>query len=81
MKKEHKWLLIIFLVTFLLRLTLSFIIPNFTYESYFHLRQVEHITETGLPIYEDNLSYGGRTFQFLPFFHYLMSFFNLFLQK
>jgi len=78
-KKKRNWLLIIFLATLFLRLTLAFMTPNFTYESYFHLRQVEHITETGLPIYDDNLSYSGRTFQFLPFFHYLIAFFNLFL--
>ena len=52
-------------------------IPEFTYESYFHLRQVEHILETNLPLYQDSLSYGGREFAFLPFFHYLAAMFSL----
>ncbi len=73
------WLIGIFLLTLAVRLTLSFLIPNFTYESYFHLRQVEHITQTGLPLYHDSLSYGGRELIFLPFFHYFMTFFDLLL--
>ena len=72
-------LLLIFLATLAVRLILAFSIPNFTYESYFHLRQVEHISETGLPLYHDPLSYGGRDLPFLPVFHYLAAFFDLFL--
>src|SRR3989344_738517 len=60
-------------------LILTFMVPEFTYESYFHLRQVEHILETGLPFYQDPLSYGGRELAFLPFFHYLAALFSLFL--
>ena len=67
----------IFLAVLLLRLVLAFMIPEFTYESYFHLRQVEHIVETGLPFYQDQLSYGGRELAFLPFFHYLAALFGL----
>ncbi|MBI4981091.1 glycosyltransferase family 39 protein [Candidatus Woesearchaeota archaeon] len=77
--KTKYWLLGIFLLTLTVRLLLAFLIPNFTYESYFHLRQVQHITETGLPLYHDFLSYGGRELVFLPFFHYFMSFFDLLL--
>ncbi|MBR9683498.1 hypothetical protein GOV03_03070, partial [Candidatus Woesearchaeota archaeon] len=79
MKRQHKILLLIILITLIARLCFAFAIPNFTYDSYFHLRQVEHITETGLPLYQDSLSYGGRELVFLPTFHYLMSFFDLFL--
>jgi hypothetical protein len=78
--KKHKyWLLAIFLVTLTVRLFLAFSIPNFTYDSYFHIRHVEHVTEHGLPLYEDPLSYGGRELVFLPFFHYFAAFFDLFL--
>ncbi len=73
------WLIGIFLLTLTVRLLLAFLIPNFTYESYFHLRQVEHITQTGLPLYYDSFSYGGRELIFLPFFHYFMAFFDLIL--
>jgi len=78
-KKYRNWLIAIFLITLTIRLILAFTIPNFTYDSYFHLRQVEHITETGLPLYEDQLSYGGRKLIYLPFFHYLIALFNLIL--
>jgi len=77
--KPNYLLGLIFLATIVVRLTLAFTIPNFTYESYFHLRQVEHITATGLPLYNDPLSYGGRELIFLPLFHYLTAAFNLFL--
>jgi len=69
----------IFLAVLAVRLILAFTIPEFTYESYFHLRQVEHIVETGLPLYQDPLSYGGRELAFLPFFHYLAAVCSLFL--
>ncbi len=74
-----KFLLGIFVVTLFARLVLAFATPTFTYESYFHLRHVEHITNTGLPLFQDPLSYGGRELHFLPFFHYLAAFFDLFL--
>lgn len=79
MKREYIWLLFIFVAICTLRLTLAFFIPTFTYDSYFHLRQVEHITATGAPLYSDDLSYAGRTLLFLPFFHYFMALFDLFL--
>lgn len=79
MKKTHLVLGIIFLVTITARLLLAFSLPNLTYDSYFHLRQVEHIRETGLPLYLDPLSYGGRELTFLPLFHYLAAFFSFFL--
>jgi len=79
MEKRSKILLALFIVIVIIRLTLAFSIPGFTYDSYFHLRQVEEITETGLPLYHDDLSYGGRDNFFLPFFHYFMAFFDFFL--
>lgn len=71
--------LTIFLAVVLVRLLFAASIPNFTYDSYFHLRQVEHIKDTGLPLYNDPLSYGGRQLVFLPLFHYIMAFFSLLL--
>ncbi len=79
MEKSKKILIGIFLAVLLIRLILAFIVPNLTYESYYNLRQVESIKETGLPLYHDDLSYGGRDILFLPLFHYLMAFFSLFL--
>lgn len=78
-QRTKYWLISIFLLALAVRLIFAFLIPNFTYESYFHLRQVEHITQTGLPLYTDSLSYGSRELVFLPFFHYFMAFFDLIL--
>lgn len=76
-KRTKKILIVLFIATLFIRLLLAFLMPNFTYESYFHIRQVEHILDTGLPLYNDGLSYGGRQHLFLPFFHYFMAFFSL----
>lgn len=78
-KKTKSLLLILLLATLAARLVLAFLIPNFTYDSYFNLRQVEHITEDFTPWYHDELSYGGRNLRFLPFFHYFMALFDLIL--
>ncbi len=77
--KAKHWLLIIVILTLAIRLIVSFSIPNLTYDSYFHLRQIEHIEETGLPLFQDDLSAGGKQLVFLPLFHYLMAFFTLIL--
>src|SRR3989344_5039774 len=79
MVSTKTWLWIIVLVTLGTRLYLAFTIPNFTYESYFYLRQVEHVTNTGFPLYHDPLSYGGRDVIYLPLFYYFNAFFDLFL--
>ncbi|MBI4151388.1 glycosyltransferase family 39 protein [Candidatus Woesearchaeota archaeon] len=78
-RKTAYWLAGIVLLTFIVRLAIAMLVPNFSYESYFNFRQVEHITETGLPLLEDSLSYGGRELTFLPLFQYLAAFFDLFL--
>ena len=79
MERNTKILIALFISIVLIRLFLAFWMPTFTYESYFHLRQTDHILDTGLPQYHDGLSYGGREMRFLPFFHYFMAFFGLFL--
>lgn len=44
-----------------------------TAESYFHLRQIESISSTGLPFWHDTLAWGGRELTFSPVFHYLVA--------
>ena len=78
LSKTQKWLLAIFILTLVTRLILAFTVPNLTHDSYFHLRQVEEITHTGTPLFDDPLSYGGRALHYLPFFHYVVAFLNLF---
>ncbi len=81
MRRHHYYLFAIMLLALALRLFLTFQAPSLTYESYFHLRHAEHLAEHGFPLYEDPLSYGGRELRFLPFFHYFMAFFLLFLPQ
>jgi len=70
----------IFLAVLSFRLTFAFQTPYFSDDnSYFILRQAEYISKTGLPLYNDPLSYSGRTLFFSPFYHYLLAFFDLFL--
>ncbi|MBI2564868.1 hypothetical protein HYV79_02660 [Candidatus Woesearchaeota archaeon] len=80
-KKEVVYLLIVitFISIFAVRLWVSIQQPYFhNDESYFHLRQIKNIVDSGLPLYYDPLSYGGRTLFFLPGFHYILSVFILF---
>lgn len=73
-------LLLIFAVVLSIRIYFAFSTPYFTSDdSYFHLRQVEHIQDTGKPIFDDALSYSGRAFIFNPVFHYIIAFFSLFM--
>jgi hypothetical protein len=73
--KWTAWLLTIACISVLaVRLFIAFSSPELSGdEAYFHLRQVEHIRATGLPLFDDPLSYGGRTYFFSPVFHYLIA--------
>ncbi|MGM5482448.1 MAG: hypothetical protein ACQESF_03220 [Nanobdellota archaeon] len=80
MKKKSLYLLIaLFLIISTCRIFAALQTPYFSEDdAYFTLRQVEHIKDTGLPLYKDPLSYGGREYYFLPLFHYLLAFCSLF---
>lgn len=79
MERKYKlWLMAIVFVTLITRLVIAFTTPNFTYDSYFHLKHIEHIAEDGFPKFYDELSYGGRELRFLPFFHYTIATFSFF---
>ncbi|MBI5393120.1 glycosyltransferase family 39 protein [Candidatus Woesearchaeota archaeon] len=80
MRKSIYILFTIFLLAIAVRLFFAFQTPYFTNnDSYFHIRQIEHIRDTGFPLFNDDLSYGGRKYIFLPIFHYLLAFFALFM--
>ena len=80
LKKHHILLILIFLFSIAFRLFFAFQTPYFSNDnSYFVLRQVDYISKTGLPLYDDPLSYSGRNLPFTPFFQYILAFFNLFL--
>jgi hypothetical protein len=72
-------LALIFAIALGTRLYFAEYSETFTHDAYFDYRQIEHIREKGLPVFNDELSYGGREFLFLPAFHYVMAFFSLFI--
>lgn len=75
-KQRHLVLVALFLTFFITRSLISMQNKNFGDDtSYYVMRQVEHISEYGKPIQEDNLSYGGRNFIIMPFYYCFMSFF------
>ncbi len=75
-KKEHYILAIIFFLTLATRLYFAFQTNYFSLDAYFNLRQIEHIKENGMPLFNDPLSYAGRTNIFPPLFHYIMAGFS-----
>ncbi|MCK4521851.1 MAG: glycosyltransferase family 39 protein [Nanoarchaeota archaeon] len=78
MKKEYYILIAIFLIVFGTRLHFAFQTPHFSSDdSYYTVRQINHITKTGLPITNDSLSYSGKTLSLPPLFYYILAVFNL----
>ncbi len=79
-KQEYVVLALIFCFVLGFRLFFALKNPNFTDSiSYFNIRQIEHIKQTALPLYQDDLSYSGRFLVFLPFFQYLLAISSFFL--
>lgn len=79
-KYNVKILFALFFIALALRLFFAFQTNEFSDDNaYYVLRQVEHITRTGLPIRFDELSYNGRMQVISPVYYYVLAFFNLFL--
>ncbi len=73
MKKTNNILILIFLGILAFRLFFVFKTPYFSSsESYFVIRNIENIIQTGLPLFDDPLSYSGRYLLFQPLFYYLL---------
>ena len=70
---------LIFAVVLAGRLWFALQTSDFSYDGYYELRQIESVRETGKPIFQDDLSYSGRTQIFPPLFHYVIAFFTLFM--
>lgn len=75
-KKINVLLFIIFLLALTTRIIIAFQTPELTYESYFVIRNIENIKQTGLPLFQDELSYGGRTNVFSPLYYYVLTIFS-----
>ncbi|MEM3373889.1 MAG: hypothetical protein QXE31_01580 [Candidatus Woesearchaeota archaeon] len=73
-KPRHLILISIFFAYFLIRLYFTLQTNYFDdTDSYLYLKQIENIIKKGKPIFYDELSYGGRTFYFMPFYYYLIA--------
>lgn len=60
-----------------LRLTFALSAGSLTFDGYQHARFVEEILETGIPLREDPLSFGGREHAYSPLYYYLVAPFAL----
>jgi len=81
MRKEQAYVLLacLIIVSLAIRFYFAFSTPYYSDdESYFHLRQIEHIRTDYIPEFYDPLSFSGRLFIFSPFFHYIFAFITLF---
>jgi len=82
LKTRHIILIVLFTLYFSARLFFSLQTPEFSSDySYFALRQIEHIQQTGLPLSDDLLSYGGRNFVVMPFYFYILAALTMFLPE
>jgi hypothetical protein len=78
MKREHILVGIIFLVVLGTRLFFAYQTPYFSSDdAYYNIRQMVHIKETFLPMFNDELSYGGKTLYLPPLFFYVLAFLSL----
>ncbi|MBI2574428.1 hypothetical protein HYV82_00920 [Candidatus Woesearchaeota archaeon] len=75
LRPEYVLLVAVFLASLASRLFVAFGTPNFSYDAYFQLGQVESIRATFLPSFS-RLFYSPHPF--MPLFHYVLAFFSLF---
>ncbi|MCF7865863.1 hypothetical protein K9L67_04295 [Candidatus Woesearchaeota archaeon] len=73
------WLILIFVLILGVRLFFTFSIDGVSYESYSILRNVDSIKDSGLPLFNDALSFGGREKFFSPIYHYMLAIFGFVL--
>lgn len=70
---------VLFCVVLTLRLIIAFQSDAPDFEGYDTLRKGQFTAETGKPLYDDELSYGGRERIFPPLWSYIIAFFGSFL--
>ncbi len=74
MKQSTKYLIGIFLLVLTFRLYFVFQTDNFSSDdAYFNIRQGEYVKENFIPMFYDELSYGGRYLLYPPLFSYLIA--------
>jgi len=72
-RRSRNILIALFAVVASLRIFLSFSVPHFSPDAYFHIRMIEHIAAHGTPLILDSFIHGGRVLLFSPLYHYLMA--------
>jgi hypothetical protein len=72
---------IIIMIVLALRLFIAFQTQDLTYDAYFTLRNIENIKEQGVPLYQDDLSYGGRQNAFSPLYYYILTIFTFIIPE
>jgi hypothetical protein len=77
--KPAFFLILIAVLVFSVRIYIAFQTPLMNHEAYFGLRQIQSIRDTGLPLYTDPLSYGGKIQLFAPLQYYVMTLFSYFM--
>ena len=77
LRKEYIILILIFLLTLSIRLYYTFQTPYFDKEAYSIIREVDHIHNAVTPLFKDDLSYGGRSLIFPPYYYYILVFFKI----
>ena len=78
-KKAHFLLGLLLLFVLVIKLLVLSNSNMPSYDSYFEMRQIDHIKESGLPLIHDDLSYQGRTNTLNFLFYYFLAFFTLFI--
>lgn len=80
---ERKYVFIILVLIFVavafLRISLAFQSEYVDYDAFNTLRIVDHIKETGRPLFSDELSFGGKQQIFSPVYYYVLAFFSFFI--
>ncbi len=76
-KRNHRILILIFLVVLSAELYFSLQTPYLDNQGYLIERYTEHILETGKPLFYDTLSYNGRDVLYSPLWHYVLAVFSL----
>lgn len=72
------WALLgLFVLVAAVRLFLAFSQGPLAYDGYEMARRVEHVRHTGVPLFADALSFGGRARLFSPLYDYLLALFTL----
>ncbi|MEK6856773.1 MAG: hypothetical protein AABX49_02035 [Nanoarchaeota archaeon] len=76
-RRNHRILILIFLVVLSAELYFSLQTPYLDNSGYLVERYTQNVLETGKPLFYDTLSYNGREVLYSPLWHYVLAIFGL----